>query len=219
MRYGVPEPVALATGAGAPERPVMPVATDGIPACPRGARRCTKWYHEGFRMPSWWRCEERYLLSEGPNSRTKEYQGYRVRIQMTKHALEAIEGRHGGWWSRAFEDLYLETAAEPYTWPGQGFKECRCDPLTRLPFGPPAVRTTYLYPLRLSFPTSPVRAPYSQSCICRVLDTSSLCGTYTLWPFVEACVDPLVPSSRAVSIVDPSHMRPPPRVAAWRFSR
>src|SRR5437667_10030020 len=106
---------------------------------------------------------------------------------MTKHALRATEGRPKGWPLEAFKDLYLKTAAEPYTWPSQGFKEYRYDPPTWL------TSDLRLYHLpACTFPPIPtpslVPALYLPPCICRVPDTSRSIAPSIREPSSRTCI-------------------------------
>src|SRR5216117_1193415 len=62
-----------------------------------------------------------------------------------RYALVTTKEVPDGGGQRASGILYLETVAEPLDWPGQGFKEYRCDPSTGLTFDPSVVSHTCLY--------------------------------------------------------------------------
>ena len=62
-----------------------------------------------------------------------------------RYALVTTKEVPDGGGQRASGILYLETVAEPLDWPGQGFKEYRCDPSTGLTFDPLVVSHTRLY--------------------------------------------------------------------------
>ena len=78
-----------------------------------------------------------------------------------RYALVTTKEVPDGGGQRASGILYLETVAEPLDWPGQGFKEYRCDPSTGLTFDPSVVSHTCLYLPACIYPvscTSPVPA-------------------------------------------------------------
>src|SRR5438034_9902055 len=104
-----------------------------------------------------------------------------------RYALVTTKEVPDGGGQRASGILYLETVAEPLDWPGQGFKEYRCDPSTGLTFDPSVVSHTCLYLPACIFP-SLVRVLYLQPRICRVPNTLPSIVPSIRGPFSWTCI-------------------------------